>query len=186
MKLSEDERQKRCDMLCEKYLLVYGFVTNLGVPDSYKDDLIQEIFVAAYLNIHKLKEMGSLEPWLYKISYRKMIHFSKLHRIRLEREFSYVDCYGDLEHKSNSNKQLWNTMDNWLRDEELCNMVSGLKPPAPYIIKLRFEMGFNLKEISDILDLKYNTVKTIEYRALKKLKVMIEERGYRQDEWEKA
>lgn len=186
MKLSDDELQKRCDRLCEKYLLVHGFATNLGVPDSYRDDLIQEIFVAAYLNIHKLKNMDSLEPWLYKISYRKMIYFSKQHRLRLEREFSYGDCYKELETDRKSNKLLWNTMDNGLSDEELCDMVSSLKPPAPYIIKLRFEMGFNLKEISDILDLNYNTVKTIEYRALKKLKVMIEERGCRQDEGEKA
>ena len=65
-------------------------------------------------------------------------------------------------------------------------MINSLKPPAPYIIKLRFEMGFNLKEISDLLDMKYNTVKTIERRAFKRLKVMIEERSYRKHDGKEA
>ena len=47
-------------------------------------------------------------------------------------------------------------------------------------------MGFNLKEISDLLDMKYNTVKTIERRAFKRLKVMIEERGYRKHDGKEA
>lgn len=186
MKLTKEQLLERHDVLCEKYLLIKGFVSNLGVPEIYKEDLIQEIFVAAYTNIHKLKDMSSLEPWLYRISYRKMILFSKVHRVRLEKEVPYPEHYGDSGIESEENKFIWSAMNNCLTDEELCSMILTLKPPAPYIIKLRFEMGFNLKEISDLLNLKYNTVKTIEYRALKKLKIMIEERGYRRNEGKKA
>lgn len=186
MKLTKEELLRRRDILCEKYILIKGLVANLGVPESYREDLIQEIFVAAYINIHKLNDIERLDAWLYRISYRKMILFSKAHRIRFEREISYPDYYGKPGIESEEDSYVWKAMDNCLTDEELCEMINSLKAPAPYIIKLRFEMGFNLKEISDLLNMKYNTVKTIERRAFKKLKVMIEERGYRKHDGQEA
>lgn len=186
MKLSKDDLADRRDILCEKYVLIKDFVSNLGVPETYREDLIQEIFVAAYINIHKLNDMDKLNAWLYRISYRKMILFGRAHRIRFETEISYPDYYGESGIESEVDKDVWNAMNNCLTDEELCEMINSLKAPAPYIIKLRFEMGFNLKEISDLLDLKYNTVKTIERRAFKKLKAMIEERGYRRNDGKEA
>ena len=56
-------------------------------------------------------------------------------------------------------------------------MVMSLKKPAPLIIRLRFVNGYTLKEIADILKMNYSTVRVMEYRALKKLKAMIIERG---------
>jgi len=56
----------------------------------------------------------------------------------------------------------------------LCQMIERLKPHGSEIIKLRFGAGFKLKEIAEMLDMNYNTVKTIESRALKRLKKMIE------------
>lgn len=91
MKLSKEELMKRHDILCEKYILIKDFVSNLGVPENYREDLIQEIFVAAYINIHKLNDMDRLNAWLYRISYRKMILFGKAHRVRFEKEISYPD-----------------------------------------------------------------------------------------------
>lgn len=186
MKLSKYELMQRHDILCEKYVLIKDFVSNLGVPESYREDLIQEIFVTAYINIHKLNDMDRLNARLYRISYHKMIEFGKAHRIRFEKEVSYPDYYGELGIECEEDRYVWHAMDNCLTDEELCEMVMSLKAPAPYIIKLRFEMGFNLKEISDLLEMKYNTVKTIECRALKKLKAMIEERGYRKHDGKEA
>ena len=186
MKLSEEQLAKRCDVLCEKYILIKDFVSNLGVPENYREDLIQEIFVAAYINIQKLNDLENLNSWLYRISYRKMILFGKAHRIRFETEISYPDYYGELGIDSVEDRYVWNAMDNYLTDEDLCEMINSLKEPAPYIIKLRFEMGFTLKEIADFLNVKYNTVKTIERRAFKKLKTMIEERGYGNHDGQKA
>ncbi len=87
MKLSKEELMKRHDILCEKYILIKDFVSNLGVPENYREDLIQEIFVAAYINIHKLNDMDRLNAWLYRISYRKMILFGKAHRVRFEKRY---------------------------------------------------------------------------------------------------
>ena len=68
-------------------------------------------------------------------------------------------------------------IDGYFDDSDLSELVEKLKYPAPQIIKLRFVDGFMLKEISQMLGLKYNTVKTIEYRAFKQLKQMIENEG---------
>ena len=77
---------------------------------------------------------------------------------------------------------MWDIIDGYFEDSALSELVEKLKSPAPEIIRLRFVEGFMLKEISEMLGLKYNTVKTIEYRAFKQLKQMIENEGQEVDE----
>ena len=72
---------------------------------------------------------------------------------------------------------VWDIIDGYFEDSDIAELVEKLKYPAPEIIRLRFVDGFTLKEIAEMLKLNYNTVKTIEYRAFKQLKMMIENEG---------
>jgi RNA polymerase sigma factor (sigma-70 family) len=49
-----------------------------------------------------------------------------------------------------------------------------LAPPAPMILMLRFQHGFSLREIAEMLDMNYNTVKTITFRAVQQLKTRLQ------------
>ena len=44
MKLSKEELMKRHDILCEKYILIKDFVSNLGVPENYREDFRGSIY----------------------------------------------------------------------------------------------------------------------------------------------
>lgn len=176
MKLSEKELEERIDRLCAQYSLIKDLVVIFGVPAEHRDDLIQDILVIAYKNLHSLREVEKMNSWLYKIAYRQTLLFSKERKLLLERE-----VYGDENMIEDipdcSSKTAWEMCDGFFEDEEISDLVMRLKPPAPYIIKLRFVDGYTLKEIAEILDMKYNTVKVIEHRAFKKLKAMIIEGG---------
>lgn len=65
--------------------------------------------------------------------------------------------------------------DNILDKILLENAMNNLPPKLKIIIILRFFEDFKIKEISEILDMKENTVKTNLYKALKILKINLEE-----------
>ncbi len=175
-KLSDEELAERVEILCENYGNVEYLVKVFNVPKNDREDVVQEIFVLAYRNIGQLKDMDCLDSWLYKIAYRYVLGIRRKYEIKEEAEFYYEDYPIELEDLSSS-KETWEIMDNDFTDETLVELINSLKPPAPEILRLRFKMGFTLKEIAVILDMNYNSVKTIESRALKRLRDKIEQRG---------
>ena len=47
--MTEKELSERRAVLCEKYDKILGLTYHFGVADSDRDDVVQEVFVAAYL-----------------------------------------------------------------------------------------------------------------------------------------
>ena len=80
MTLPSKELEERKDLLCDQRGLVKDALSFFRVPEKYKDDLIQEIFIVAYKNIDKINDISKLNSWLYKISYRKMLSFMQKQR----------------------------------------------------------------------------------------------------------
>lgn len=175
-KLSDEELARRVEILCENYGNVEDLVRIFNVPRNDREDVVQEIFVLAYRNIGQLRDMECLDSWLYKIAYRYVLGIRKKYEIKEEAEFYYEDYPMELEDLSSS-KDAWHIMDSGFTDDTLVELINSLKPPAPEILRLRFKMGFTLKEIAVILNMNYNSVKTVESRALKRLRDKIEQRG---------
>ena len=46
--MTEKELSERRAVLCEKYDKILGLTYHFGVADSDRDDVVQEVFVAAY------------------------------------------------------------------------------------------------------------------------------------------
>lgn len=183
MTLPNIELEARRDLLCSQLGLVKDALSFFRVPEKYKDDLIQEIFIVAYKNIDKINDISKLNSWLYKISYRKMLSFMQKQRALNEREVLYSPEEWEREEFRESEAILvWDIIDGYFDDSDISELVEKLKHPAPEIIRLRFVDGFMLKEISEMLNLNYNTVKTIEYRAFKQLKQMIENQASHSDD----
>lgn len=178
MTISEEELKLRREILCSKLSIVRSMLSFFGVPSQYQDDLIQEIYIIAYRHVGKVEDMSKLNSWLYKVSYRKTLAFMGKQREINEKEILCSPEEWEKE-KFNCTADVWNIIDGYFNDGEICGMVAKLKWPAPQIIKLRFVDGFTLKEIAQMMGLKYNTVKTIEYRAFKQLKCMVEAEGKR-------
>lgn len=186
MTISEEELKFRREVLCGKLAIVRSMLSFFGVPSQYKEDLIQEIYIIAYRHIGKVEDMSKLNSWLYKVSYRKTLAFMGKQREINEKEILYSPEEWEKQEFS-CTAEVWNIIDGYFNDEEICDMVAKLKWPAPQILKLRFVDGFKLTEIAQMMGLKYNTVKTIEYRAFKQLKCMVEKEGeqiHKCEHWE--
>ncbi len=170
--------KEKLKLLCDKYGYAEEYLRLLGVPSSFRDDLLQETFIEAYTHLHQLKDMASIEPWLYKIAYRKMIKYTKKFKMKREHE-QYLCAIDDqpVADDDSSDEVVLYSLNYSICKEELYEMIYELGYPSSSIILLRFKLGFKLIEIAEQLGMNYNTVKSIEHRAMGKLKHKIEERS---------
>jgi RNA polymerase sigma-70 factor, ECF subfamily len=136
------------------------------------EDIAQEAFIRAYVNIHSFDEKRKFSTWLYRIATNLTID-----RIRKRKP----DYYLDAEIKGTEGLNMYSQMadEGRLPGEEVESMelqryihqeISELPPKYRSIIMLRYLEEFSLQEISDILDIPLGTVKTRIHRGREALR----------------
>ena len=135
------------------------------------EDLTQEIFIRAFENMSKLKEVGKFRTWLFSIAvnrvrdFHRKNRFSKLFRNQPENEETLRSdnpVYGCPQPLEELMRQ-----DFWKQIERFLNKLSNMERE---VFLLRFLDRFSIKEISQVLKKSESTVKTHLYRALVKFK----------------
>ena len=168
--MDNDELKK---LLCSRYEFVKEYIDILGADESCRDDILHETFISAYENRHQLRDKANINGWLCKIAYRNMLRCNEKNKREIaaghDAEAGIFITYEDPD-----SEIVLKCLDHSVSVSELEEKIKSLGEPASQIIYLRFKLGFNLTEISGRLGINYNTVKTIERRAMIKLKGLIE------------
>lgn len=136
------------------------------------EDIAQEAFIRAYLNIQSFDEDRKFSTWLYRIATNLTID-----RIRKKKP----DYYLDAEVKGTDGLNLYAQlpMEQALPEEEVESLEMQsyiqneiMQLPAKYrsIIALRFIDELSLKEISEVLEIPVGTVKTRIHRGREALR----------------
>lgn len=136
------------------------------------EDIAQETFIRAYVNIHSFDDQRKFSTWLYRIATNLTID-----RIRKRKP----DYFLDAEIKGTEGLDMYSQLaiDDRLPEEEVEGLelqdhihkeISDLPPKYRSIIILRYLEDFSLKEISDILDIPLGTVKTRIHRGREALR----------------
>lgn len=132
--------------------------------DDEIEDIVQETMIQTFKQIKKLKEPRKFKAWIIKILinncnsvYRKK---QKLRLVNIEN-----NPYGSIDNKLTSNN-----IEDVENDINFYQLLSSLKYEERIIIILYYSERFTFKEISKILRINENTVKTRLYRAKEKIK----------------
>ncbi|MFC5603639.1 RNA polymerase sigma factor [Sporosarcina koreensis] len=125
-------------------------------------DVVQETIIKAYEKINTLKEPAHFKTWLIKIVINTCL--SKLKR---SEKLIHID------EKHLASLQIMTT-DISLK-LTLQNLIEQLTNEEKNVILLHFYQGYTFKETSELLEMPLGTAKSICYRALKKLRIQIEE-----------
>lgn len=123
-------------------------------------DAIQETMIETYNSIRKLKDIKKFKLWTIKILINKCNHIYK----KKYKKDVYITDY-DLD-KSLSFSSYNNVEDNL----NFYSLIKNLDYDERLIIVLYYMEKYTLKEISKIIKLKENTVKSKFYRARIKIK----------------
>ncbi|NGP46888.1 RNA polymerase sigma factor SigW [Bacillaceae bacterium SIJ1] len=136
------------------------------------EDMAQEAFLRAYMNIHSYDPTKKFSTWLYRIATNVSID-----RIRKRKpDYSLdatvpgtegMDMYAQLAASDKLPEEEVESLElqRWIQEE-----MMSLPPKYRSAVVLKYIEELSLKEISDILDMPVNTVKTRIHRGREALR----------------
>jgi RNA polymerase sigma-70 factor, ECF subfamily len=149
--------------------LAFTYVKDKGLAE----DITQDVFLTCYKKLHTFKGESSIKNWLYRIATNrckdavKKWSFKKLLKVDHSYFERQITNYATPEIIAMSKN----------RDEELSRFVLDLPIQYREAIILYYFEDLSLEEISVLLSVKLNTVKTRLHRGRTLLRKMYEEDG---------
>ena len=145
---------------------VRRFFLNLTLGDGQlSDDLAQDTFVKAYLNITKFRGLSSFQTWLMRIAYNVFYDYTR------KRQLAVSDWQLAESQQPTANSQQPLKMD-------LYAALALLKPDERTCITLQLIDGYDIAGIAKITGLKEGTVKSHLSRGKEKLANYLRQNGY--------
>jgi RNA polymerase sigma-70 factor (ECF subfamily) len=146
-----------------------------GITRDYHlaQDVVQETYIKAYRKLDTVVDDTKLRSWLSSIVTRTAIDFVRKEKRRkevLETEITYQEVA--------SHKNVEEEVTHLLLQKELTKAFGVLNLNQQSVLHLKVVEGMKEKEIAEALHLNQNNVKTVLYRARKKLSMHLAEINY--------
>ena len=146
------------DTLYKKYAsLLFGICLRYAKNRMEAEDVLQEVYVKIYNNIHTYHHDGSFEGWLRRIAVNTSItHYRK------NLKHAYQEDVDDLVKSKNDPIEV---EDLEFTAEEMMHCINKLPAGYKTVFNLYVIEGFMHKEIADMLEIDVNTSKSQLSRA---------------------
>ncbi|PJE64843.1 MAG: hypothetical protein COU90_01095 [Candidatus Ryanbacteria bacterium CG10_big_fil_rev_8_21_14_0_10_43_42] len=140
-------------------------ITDVALEEA--EDILQEVFIKTYINLHDFDETLNFSSWIYRIARN---HVISMHRKRMVRPEGWLANMDDssLENLA-GDMDIVGEVDAALLGEHLRKVINCLQDPYKEIVILRFFEEKEYKEISDIMKIPMGTVATYIRRAKNQL-----------------
>lgn len=136
---------------------------------SHEDanDVLQNTFVRVYRSIDKFEGKSKLLTWIFRIAYNESLRFLEKEKKRKHQSMEEVSAY-----------QLGKLKESEFFDGEelhsyLLEIVEGLPEKQKRVFQLKYFDDLSFREISEVLDVSENTLKSGYYAAVKKIEERI-------------
>lgn len=141
------------------YKELYRFALCMMRHPQDAEDAVSEAVIAAYENVHSLRKPEAFRSWIFKITAnvckRKLLERKKQEEELLEEYAAETECV-ELQ-------------------MDVQNALLLLDDDEKLILALSAFGGYNSKEISEILEMNANTVRSKRKRATDKLRLIIKD-----------
>ncbi|HMO78493.1 MAG TPA: RNA polymerase sigma factor [Candidatus Paceibacterota bacterium] len=149
------------------------YISRLGVrnPDD-ATDVLQEIFIKAYVNLNSFDTSLSFSSWIYRIAHNEAISWYRKQNVRPEGHLIIEsdEVLNLLSSKQDGPELLF---DRQINAAELNKALSKLEPKYLQVLLLRYFEEKEYSEISDILRLPIGSVGTLIARGKKQLQTVL-------------
>lgn len=159
------------DMLVTRHeKRVYNYALRMTMNPDDALDLMQDVFVSVFRNLHQFRHESSFPRWLLKIAANRTVDF---HRRGLKRqsEFSGDQVFEDIAQTEND------PFDDLLKREtnrQIVAMLNQLPSEQRLTVEMKFFQHMTFEEIAQMLEISPNTAKTRLYAGLRKMKAYLE------------
>ncbi|MEN8804086.1 MAG: RNA polymerase sigma factor [Wenyingzhuangia sp.] len=166
--LGSKERDRAFSELVNTYQeRLYWHIRKLVGSHENADDVLQNTFVRIYKSLPNFKQQSSLHTWMYKIAYNESLRF-------IDREKNkYFSSSQEIESMIFTHFADQEYFDGNYIQEKLQSSVQQLSNKQKKIFYMKYYDDLKFKEISEILEVKEGTVKTIYYKAVDLIKQIV-------------
>lgn len=133
--------------------------------EQLSDDLAQDTFIKAYINISKFKGLSAFSTWLYRVAYNVFLDYT-----RRQRPTQDVDAIA-------AQNRFADTADSNLRID-IYDALRRLNDNERTCITLQLIDGYKIDKISEIVNMPVGTVKSHISRGKDKLSNYLKQNGY--------
>ena len=141
-------------------------------------DLMQEVFLGVYRNLHRFRGDAKFSSWIFRIAHNKAIDMNR--RKRLMPFVPNSDEHGgDIfdNFPGHSSFEAEKVLNQRQDNQVILAMLSELPMNQRLIVELKIFQSQTFEDIAAIQEVSVNTVKTRFYSALKKLKTISEKKN---------
>lgn len=154
-------------LTCKYQSSIRRFFVNLTMGDiPLSDDLAQETFIKAYLNLTSFKGMAGFSTWLFRIAYNVFYD-----SVRSQKYFADIN-----EHEIDNQHQTYN--DFSAEKADIYSALKLLRKEEQTAIILFYMEDKTHVEIAKIMDCPLGTVKTYILKGKEKLGNYLKNAGY--------
>ena len=161
---------------------VYSFAYSLTQNRGEAEDLFQDTWLRVARYFPKVLDMSKVKPWLFTITAN--LHKDALRKKRTRRRFLFQkkwtadqDIAGCEESPEHPNPDETRGSERIEMGHAISQAVSNLPDQHRLIFMLKEVAGFKQSEISETLGIPIGTVKSVMFRAVKKLRQDLAEYG---------
>jgi RNA polymerase sigma-70 factor (ECF subfamily) len=150
---------------------IYRFLAVKVSTRQEAEDLTHEVFLSAWQKLPGFKEQGfPFSSWLYKIARNRVIDYYRTKKSPI----SIDDEDSGFEDLSDDAPKAGDAVDLILDIASVKKALCELSPDQREVIELRYMAELSPIEIAQILGKREGTIRIIQFRALNKLKELIE------------
>lgn len=161
-------------ILIERYeAKLRRYVIRLGVKNSDDaTDVLQDIFIKAYVNLNSFDTSLSFSSWIYRIAHNEAINWYRKQKVRPEGHLliESEDFLGLLASKEDDAEKLF---DYHINATELNKALNEIDAKYAEVLLLRYFEEKEYNEISDILQIPVGSVGTLISRGKKQLQTVL-------------
>ena len=166
-KVAVFSNKKAFDQLVRKYQSpVRRFFLNQTLGDEQlSDDLAQETFIKAYVNITKFRGISSFSTWLMRIAYN--VFYDEVRSRKQTEDIDESPAIRQSSASGDSNLKM-----------DVYAALALLKPDERTCVTLQLNDGYPIDQIAKITGMNDNTVKSHLKRGKDKMANYLRENGY--------
>jgi len=158
---------------------IYNHGLRLTGNSSDAMDLMQEVFLGVYRNLHRFRGDAKFSSWIFRIAHNKAVDMSRRKRLMLTpAKYSNEEERDTLEqYPGKTNFEPDQRLGELEQNARILKMLNELGMDQRSVVELKVFQSLTFDEIAELQDISANTAKTRFYSALQKLKVVSEEQN---------
>lgn len=160
--LNPKKREKAFSKLLDNYQeRLYWHIRKIVVTHENADDVLQNTFLRIYKSLPNFKQKSSLHTWMYRIAYNESIRFLDKEK---RKQYSSLDEENSFYLNSLKEDIYFDGSEAQLK---LNHVINELPEKQKRVFQLKYFDDLKFREISEILELKESTLKSLYYSSVK-------------------